>query len=81
MTSNLSTAPAQRRVAAFVALAFALSSVIAIAAPASTLAWGENAFSSGSEKDLVALTNRSRAAAGLKALKVSSTLTSIVVRG
>ena len=30
---------------------------------------------SGSEKDLVALTNRSRAAAGLKALKVSDTLT------
>ena len=32
---------------------------------------------STSEKDLIALTNRSRAAAGLKALKVDSTLTSV----
>ena len=35
------------------------------------------AASSASEKQLIALTNQSRAAAGLKALKVDSTLTSV----
>lgn len=66
-----------RRAALSIALLFAVTSVVALAHPAPTLAWDEGAFSSASEKALVALTNRSRAAAGLKALKVSSTLTSV----
>ena len=53
------------------------TSVFALAAPAATLAWSEGSASSSSEKELVVLTNQSRAAAGLKALKVDSTLTSI----
>ena len=66
-----------RRLALAVALLVGLTSVIALAHPAPTLAWDANAFSSSSEKALIALTNRSRAAAGLKSLKVSSTLTSV----
>ena len=42
-----------------------------------TLAWDADTFSSASEAKLVSLTNQSRAAAGLRALKVDSTLTSI----
>jgi uncharacterized protein YkwD len=66
-----------RRIAAFVAVVFALSSVVSLAQPRSVLAWDNGTFNSQSEKDLIALTNRSRAAAGLKALKVDSTLTSV----
>ncbi len=58
-------------------VAFLATSVLALAAPASTLAWSEGSASSSSERELVVLTNQSRAAAGLKALKVDSTLTSI----
>jgi uncharacterized protein YkwD len=70
-------APAGRRVAAFVALLFAITSVASMARPQAAAAWDSGSFSSASEKSLVALTNRSRAAAGLKALKVDSTLTSV----
>jgi uncharacterized protein YkwD len=66
-----------RRLAILVAVAFAATALAALAHPSSALAWDENAFSSGAEHDLIALTNQSRAAAGRKALKVSSTLTSI----
>ena len=63
--------------AAVVALLFALSSVASYALPRTAAAWDAGSFSSTSEKQLVSLTNRSRAAAGLRALKVDSTLTSI----
>jgi uncharacterized protein YkwD len=65
------------RLGVLVALLFAITSVASLAQPAPTYAWGEGKFSAASEKDLIALTNRSRAAAGLKALKTDSTLRSV----
>ena len=56
---------------------FALSSVASYVRPQAVAAWDVGTFNSQSEKDLIALTNRSRAAAGLRALKVDSTLTSV----
>jgi uncharacterized protein YkwD len=67
----------QRRLALGIALVFAVSSAATLAAPAATLAWDTNAFNSTSESQLVSLTNRSRANAGLRALKVDSTLRSV----
>ena len=75
--SHRPTVAAHRRLAILVSLCFTLTSAGALAVPAAVFAWDENAFSSSSEHDLVALTNQSRAAAGRKSLKVSSTLTSI----
>lgn len=75
--SHRPTIAAHRRLAILVALCFTATSAAALAVPASTLAWGDNSYSSSAEKELIALTNQSRAAAGRKALKVSSTLTSI----
>ncbi|HEX5148293.1 MAG TPA: CAP domain-containing protein [Candidatus Limnocylindrales bacterium] len=69
--------PSGRRTASILALLFAVTSVVSLAHPQAALAWDSLSFSSQSEKDLIALTNRSRAAAGLKALKVDSTLTSV----
>jgi uncharacterized protein YkwD len=66
-----------RRLAVLTALAFGLTAVGLLAAPRSVFAWDGNSFSSSSEKQLVSLTNQSRASAGLKALKVDGTLTSI----
>jgi uncharacterized protein YkwD len=66
-----------RRVAAMTVLAFALTSVGLLAAPRNTLAWDANAFSSSSEGQLASLTNQARANAGLRALKIDSTLNSI----
>jgi uncharacterized protein YkwD len=59
------------------AVAFGLTSVGLLAAPATTLAWDSNTFSSTSEHQLVTLTNQARASAGLRSLRVDSTLTSI----
>src|SRR4051794_32787106 len=67
----------RRRLAFLVALAFAVTSIGILAAPRPAAAWSAGQFSSSSEKLLVSLTNRSRASAGLKALRVDSTLTSI----
>jgi uncharacterized protein YkwD len=75
--SHRPTIAPHRRLAILVALCFTATSAAALAVPANTFAWGDNAYSSSSEKELIALTNQSRAAAGRKALKVSSTLTSI----
>jgi len=72
-----STPGSLRRVFLMTALAFGLTSVGLLAAPRTTLAWAINAFSSASESQLVTLTNQARASAGLRALKVDSTLTSI----
>ncbi len=66
-----------RRTALAIALLFGISSVFTFAAPSETFAWGANSFSSSSAADLVALTNRSRASAGLKALKVDSRLAGV----
>lgn len=68
---------AARRTAAIVAVLFALTSVASLAHPRPALAWDAGAFSASSEQELVTLTNRSRANAGLKALKVDATLTSV----
>ncbi len=54
-----------------------ITSLVTIATPADTLAWSSGSFSSSSESDLISLTNKARANAGLKALKVDSTLTSV----
>ena len=72
---DLASSP--RRTALAVALLFGVSSVFTFAAPSATLAWDANSFSSSSEAELVALTNRSRANAGLKALKVDSKLAGV----
>ena len=71
------TARRSHRMALAVALLFGLSAVFTLAAPVATFAWDKESFDSGSESDLVSLTNRSRASAGLKALKVDSTLKSV----
>ena len=72
---DLASSP--RRTALAIALLFAISSVFTFAAPSETFAWDKNSFSYSSAADLVALTNRSRAGAGLKALKVDSKLAGV----
>ena len=59
------------------ALAFGASTVGLLSTPAATLAWDAGTFGSASEQELVTRTNRTRANAGLPALKVDSALTSI----
>jgi uncharacterized protein YkwD len=66
-----------RRLAMAVAVTFAVTSVVAFASPSRAFGWDAGSFSSSSEAELVALTNRSRVNAGLPALKVDSTLTSV----
>ena len=56
---------------------FALTSIFAFASPSRTFGWDNSSFSSSSESQLVSLTNRARASAGLPSLKVDSTLTSV----
>jgi uncharacterized protein YkwD len=68
---------ASRRLGLLAAFAFVASSVGLLVTPGSTLAWDANTFNSTSEQQLVALTNQARASAGLRTLKVDSTLTSI----
>ena len=72
---DLASSP--RRTALAIALVFGISSVFTFAAPSDTFAWDKNSFSSSSAADLVALTNRSRASAGLRALKVDSKLAGV----
>jgi hypothetical protein len=55
--------PAARTPVGLAALLLITSS-IALAHPAAARAWDENAYSSASERQLVSLTNRSRASAG-----------------
>ncbi len=66
-----------RRITLAVALLFGISSALALAAPPGAFAWSSGSYSSSSESELVALTNRARANAGLKSLKVDSTLRSV----
>jgi uncharacterized protein YkwD len=58
-------------------LLVAVTSLVTVAAPSPAAAWDGGTFSYSSAADLVALTNRSRASAGLKALKVDSRLASV----
>jgi len=67
----------RRRLAAVLAIAFALTSVGLLASPGAVLAWEAGSYGADSEAELVALTNQSRAAAGLRTLKVDSTLRAI----
>ena len=71
------THPATRRMTLAVAILFAFTSVVTLAAPSPSFAWEGNSFDSSAEAELLALTNRSRASAGLKALKLDPALTSI----
>jgi uncharacterized protein YkwD len=66
-----------RRLPALTALAFALTSIGLFVAPSAVAGWSPNSFSSSSERELVSLTNHSRANAGLRSLRIDSTLTSI----
>ena len=66
-----------RHLVAITLVAFAITAVGLLVAPSPALAWGSNSFSSASERELVSLTNKSRAAAGLRALRVDSRLTAI----
>ncbi len=66
-----------RRAALAIVLLFGLSSAANLATPLRTLAWDGNSFVSSSESELIALTNRARASAGLRALRVDATLTSV----
>ncbi len=79
MSPRAAVAPhaASRRLALAVAVLFGLTSVAALAIPARSLAWDGNSFDPSAEAELIALTNRARAGAGLKALRVDSTLASV----
>ena len=66
-----------RRLVLAVAVLFAVTSLATFVAPSGIFAWDPDSFSSSSEAQLVTLTNRARASAGLRALKVDSTLTSV----
>jgi uncharacterized protein YkwD len=66
-----------RRFAVMTAVAFAITTVGLLGVPRTALAWSASTYSSASEHELVSLTNQARASAGLRALKVDSSLTSI----
>jgi uncharacterized protein YkwD len=66
-----------RRLALGMALAFAITAIGLLASAGPTYAWDSGSFSSSSERELISLTNQARAAKGLRALRVDSTLTSI----
>ncbi|MEO8228622.1 MAG: CAP domain-containing protein [Chloroflexota bacterium] len=58
-----------RRLSLIVAIAIAASSIGVLATPVTTLAWSSGAFSSASERQLLALTNQARSSAGRKTLR------------
>ena len=66
-----------RRLALATALLFGITSVAVLAVPARSFAWDGNSFDSSAESELLALTNRARSNAGLRALKLDSTLASV----
>jgi uncharacterized protein YkwD len=69
--------PTLSRLALGLALAFAITAVGILASAGPTYAWSSGSFSSAAERELVSLTNQARASAGLRALRIDSTLTSI----
>jgi uncharacterized protein YkwD len=73
----LATVSSPRRMAMAVVFVFGVSSIFALAAPSTTFGWDTGTFSSSSASTLVTLTNRARANAGLRSLKVDSTLSSV----
>lgn len=73
----MSDRPSRSPFALAIAIAFAVSSVVALSTPQSVDAWSGGSYSSTSERALVSMTNRSRAAAGLRSLRIDSTLTSV----
>src|SRR5262245_44581885 len=77
MTVTLRSFTHARRLALVVAFAFGVTSAGWLAVPSTALAWDAGTFSSASEQELVALTNQTRAAAGLRTLKVDAALRSI----
>ncbi len=68
---------APRRLRLLTGLALAMSSLWAMATPATTLGWNANQFSSASEQQLLALTNQARASAGRRSLSWDGALASI----
>jgi uncharacterized protein YkwD len=58
-------------------LAFTITAIGLLASAGPTYAWDSNSFSSSSERELISLTNQARAARGLRALRVDSTLSSV----
>ena len=60
-----------------VVLAFAITAVGLLSVPPAVFGWSAGSFSPSDEQELVALTNQARASAGLRVLKVDSTLVSI----
>ena len=66
-----------RRISLSLALLVAVTSVVGLGQPTTVLAWDSGSYSSSSERELIALTNRSRASAGLRSLKVDGTLSSV----
>ena len=77
MSPRATVSPHTSRLVLATAFLFGLTSVATLAVPARSLAWDSGAFDSTAESQLVALTNRARANAGLRTLKVDSTLTSV----
>jgi uncharacterized protein YkwD len=82
MLSDLATlrgpsTPATRRVAAVTSLALGLIVAGILSSPPAARSWGEGAFSSRSEQELIARTNQSRAGSGLKTLEIDAELTAI----
>jgi uncharacterized protein YkwD len=73
----MTLARTSRRLPVLTAFAFALTSIGLLVAPSAALGWSANTFSSTSERELVSLTNHSRANAGLRSLRIDSALTSI----
>jgi uncharacterized protein YkwD len=69
--------PDPRRLAIGLALAFTVTTVGLLSGAGPTYGWDPNSFNSSSERQLVSLTNQARAAAGLRALRIDSALTSI----
>jgi uncharacterized membrane protein YgcG len=68
---------ARRAPLLLVALAFGISALGLLAHPSPVGAWSAGTFSSTAERQLVALTNQARAAAGRRSLRVDSVLTSL----
>ena len=68
---------ARRAPLLLVALAFGISTIGLLANPTPAEAWTANTFSSAAERELVALTNQARAAAGRRSLRVDSVLTGL----
>ena len=68
---------APRRLTLLAALALGLAAAGLLWAPTTAGSWNDGAFSPRSERDLIALTNRSRATSGLTALTADAELTAI----